>query len=80
MTNPYEAMREKLFRFNAWEGERLKRTSVETRLKRFLLLHDLGRSWDSSVIEKRQAQHLQSLVACGKRLNEASSRHHRKRV
>ncbi len=80
MPNPYEAMREKLSRFNTWERERLKGISLETRLRRFLMLHDLGKSCDSSVIEKRHAQHLQSVVACGKRLKNASSRRHREGV
>lgn len=74
MPNPYEALREKLSRFNQWEAERLKQASPETRLRRFLMLHDLGRSLDRHVIERRREEHLLALVASGKRLKQAASR------
>lgn len=74
MLNPYEAMREKLTRFNAWEAEVLRLTGPGLRLDRFLLLHDLGMSYERRVIEKRREEHLQALIACGKRLKQASLR------
>ena len=74
MPNPYEILRQKLSRFNAWEDERLRSASPRTRLARFLLLYELGRSLDPHVIERRQEEHLQALIAGEKRLKRASNR------
>jgi len=76
MPNPYEAMRDKLSRFNDWERRMESRLSSDERLNRFLLLYDLGRASDPGVIRRRHEEHLQALIAAGKRLKGQAGEPH----
>jgi hypothetical protein len=61
MNKALQTLRKKMEKFNEWETEYLKNTSIDKRFEQFVMLYDFGKNIEKNFQEKQHEEHLGSI-------------------
>lgn len=62
MNKALQSLREKMEKYNEWETEYLKNTSIDKRFEQFVMLYDIGKNIENNFLEKQHEEHLEAII------------------